>query len=53
MRNLTKCPRCKKDMTPAEFLMMGVKYKCFDCDEVITELRWKQYEKEKRTREST
>lgn len=31
-----KCRKCKKEMRNADFLMMGVKFKCFDCDEVIT-----------------
>lgn len=53
MKDLTVCPKCKKDMTNAEFLMMGVKFKCFDCEEAVSELQWKQYEKKISTRKST
>jgi predicted nucleic acid-binding Zn ribbon protein len=41
-----KCPKCKKDMEPAEFLAMGVKFKCFDCHEVIMEHDWEMKNEE-------
>jgi phage FluMu protein Com len=53
---LPMCRKCNKEMRDASFLMMGVQFKCFDCEEVITCHQWelKRYEEEKkRTRKGT
>lgn len=43
-----RCPKCKKNMKDAAFLMMGLEFKCFDCEEVITCHEWWERQRCKR-----